>query len=216
MKMSIPDGTDIATLRATRSTAGRDSAMRQASTRFASAFLLAALAACSSTSRHRYQDSQMDFGAVRTVAILPFANLSRDNLAAERVRDVFANALLATGAVYVLPSGEVARGIEKASVAIATAPSAEETIKLSQALKADAIITGVVREYGDVRSGVASANVCSISLQMLEGTTGKVVWSAETTKGGVTFGDRLLGGGGAPLNDVTEAAVDDVIGKLLK
>ncbi len=89
-------------------------------------------------------------------------------------------------------------------------------MKLAQALKAEALITGVVKEYGEVRSGTASANVCSVSVQMMEGTTGKVVWMGETTKGGVGFGDRLLGGGGSPLNDVTEAAVDDLVNKLLK
>ena len=51
----------------------------------------------------------MDFGSIRTVAVMPFQNLSRDNLAGDRVRDVFANALLATEAVYVIPNGEVAR-----------------------------------------------------------------------------------------------------------
>jgi len=158
----------------------------------------------------------MDFGSVKTVAVLPFQNLSRDSLAGERVRDVFTNTLLATGAVYVLPQGEVARAIARTGVANPTAPSVEEVTKLGQGLKVDAIITGVVKEYGEVRSGSAVANTCSVSTQMLETATGKVVWSASTTRGGVGMGDRLLGGGGAPLNDVTEAAVHDLLDKLLK
>ncbi len=176
---------------------------------------LAALAACAS-SRHTYLDSNMDFGAIRTVAVMPFANLSRDTLAGDRVREVFANSLLATGAVYVLPQGEVARAVGRVGVANSSAPSVEEATKLAKALKADALITGVVKEYGEVRSGTAAANVCSVSVQMMEGTTGKVVWMAETTRGGVGWGDRLLGGGGNPVNVVTEAAVDDLINKLLK
>ncbi len=179
------------------------------------AIALVAVAACAS-SRHKFTDPNMDFGSVRTVAVVPFQNLSRDNLAADRVRDAFANALLASGAVYVLPQGDVPRAAAKAGVGSLVAPSAEEAVKLAQALKADALITGVVKEYGEVRSGTAVSNVCSVSVQMLEGTTGKVVWMAETTKGGVGFGDRLLGGGGKPLNDVTEAAVDDLVSKLLK
>lgn len=177
--------------------------------------LVLALAACAG-SRHKFADPNMDFGSIRTVAVLPFTNLSRDNLAGDRVRDALANALLATGAVYVLPQGEVPRAAGKAGVPSAAAPAAEDAVKLAQALKADALITGVVKEYGEVRSGAAVANVCSVSVQMLEGTTGKVVWMAESTKGGVGWGDRLLGGGGKPLNDVTEAAVDDLVNKLLK
>jgi hypothetical protein len=147
---------------------------------------------------------------------MPFTNLSRDTLAGERVRDVFANALLATGAVYVLPQGEVARTVSRVNVPSPATPSGDDVVKLCQALKADAVITGVVKEYGEIRSGSAQSNVASLSVQMLEGSTGKVVWAAATTKGGIGMGDRLLGGGGEPLNDVTEAAVDDLIRKLLK
>lgn len=173
------------------------------------------LAACA-TSGHNYHDRNMDFGSIRTVAVLPFANLTRDQLASERVRDAFSNLLLASGAVYVLPQGEAARGISRTGVANPAAPSIEEVVKLGAALKVDAVITGVVKEYGEVRSGTASGNVCSVTVQMLEVATGKLVWSASTTKGGVKVLDRLLGGGGRPLEDVTEAAVHDLLDKLLK
>lgn len=181
----------------------------------ASVALLASLAACAS-SGHRYQDRNMDFGSLRTVAVMPFQNLSRDNLAAERVRDVFQNALLASEAVYVVPNGEVARAVSRVSVPNPTAPSTEEIVKLGAALKAEGIVTGTVKEYGEVRSGSATGNVISVSVQMHEAATGKVIWSGTTTKGGVGFSDRLFGGGGAPMNYLTEEAVDDLLNKLFK
>jgi hypothetical protein len=146
---------------------------------------------------------------------MPFANLARDQVVAERVRDVFINRLLATGAVYVLPVGEVARGIAQLEMTTPSAPTAEEVVKLGALLKADAVITGVVREYGEVRSGTTTANVISMSIQIIETGTGKVVWSASSTKGGVSFWNRLFGGGGQPLNVVTEKAVDALLDKLL-
>ncbi len=180
------------------------------------AALAAAALACAGSGRRPYHDDQMDFGAIRSVAVVPFSNLSRDQLAADRVRDVFATALLATGAVYVVPAGEVARGIGKVGVVTAATPSTDEVEKLGQMLKVDAIVTGVVKEYGEVRSGTATGNVVSISVQLTETATGKVVWSGGSTRGGIGFAARLLGGGGAPLNDVTEKAVLDVIDQLLK
>ncbi len=60
------------------------------------------------------------------------------------------------------------------------------------------------------------ADVISLSLQVMEAQTGRVVWSASATEGGIGFTDRLLGGGGRPLNDVTEKAVDDLISKLFQ
>src|SRR5512141_2229423 len=92
--------------------------------------VLTGLAGCGIHRGYRYQDKNMDFGAIRTVAVMPFANLSRDNLAAERVRDAYASMLLSTGAVYVLPYGEVVRGIAKVGIASPTTPNAEEATKL--------------------------------------------------------------------------------------
>jgi len=173
------------------------------------------LSACATTT-NIYRDPNMDFGAIQTIAVMPFLNLTRDNIAGERVRDVFINKLLSTGAVYVLPIGEVARGIARAEIQNPVAPSQEEVVKLSGLIKAQAVVTGVVKEYGEVRSGAAGANVISVSLQMMEGTTGKVVWTASTTKGGISIWDRLLGGGGRPMNDITDKAIDDLINKLFK
>jgi hypothetical protein len=158
----------------------------------------------------------MDFGSVKTVAVMPFLGLARDPVVAERVRDVFINKLLATGAVYVVPVGEVARGVARAEIQNPTALSAEETIKLGSIIKVQAVIIGTVKEYGEVRSGAVSSNVISLSLQMIETQTGKVVWTAASTKGGISIWDRFFGSGGKPMNVVTVKAVDDLISSLLK
>lgn len=172
--------------------------------------LLLSVNACA-TSSNNYRDQNMDFGAIQKVAVLPFANLTREAKAADRVRDVFSNMLLATGGVYLLPPGEVARGISRAQLADRTAPSEDEVKKLGTVLGVDSVITGVVMEYGEVRSGSASANLVSLSLQMLEVKTGKIVWAASSTKGGISTSDRMFGGGGQPMNGVTEEAVLDLI-----
>lgn len=172
------------------------------------------LSACATTDI--YRDPNMDFGSIQTIAVMPFANLARDNVAAERVRDVFINKLLSTGAVYVLPIGEVARGVARAEIINPGNPSPEEVVKLAGIVKAQAAITGALREYGEVRSGTSSANIVSLSLVMIEAQTGKVVWSASSTKGGITVWDRLFGGGGQPMNKITERAVDDLVNKLFR
>jgi polysaccharide biosynthesis protein PelC len=168
------------------------------------------------TSGDTFRDTTMDFAAIKTVAVMPFANLSRDQLAAERVRDVFSTSLMSTGSIYSLPSGEIARAINSIGLGNATTVSAEDTVKLCKALKADGIFTGVLREYGDVRSGNATADVISLSLQLIEGQTGRVVWSASTSQGGIGLMEKLFGGGGKPLNDVTEKAVNVLISKLFE
>ena len=148
--------------------------------------------------------------------LLNFANFSKEQTSSERVRDVFITMLLSTGSIYVIPPGEVAKGIATTGVLNPTAPTGEEVIKLTNAIKANAVITGVVKEYGELRSGTSSANIISTSVQMIEGQTGRIVWSASSTKGGIGMKDRLLGGGGEPMNTVTLKAVNDLLDKLFK
>ena len=179
-------------------------------------FLALLLLIACARSRSTYIDPNMDFGTVKSAAVMPFLSLAKDPIVAERVRDVFISRLLATGAVYVVPVGEVARGVARSEVQNPSAPSPEEAVKLGGIIKVQAIITGTVREYGEVRSGTSAANIISISLQMIETQTGKVVWTDSSTRGGISIWDRLFGGGGKPMNKVTEKAVNDLISRLLK
>lgn len=182
------------------------------------AVLLVVTGACGASRRSTgtYHDENMDFSLVQTVAVLPLANLTNNTTAGERVRDVFSTILQATGNVYVMPAGEVSRALARARVALPSQPTAEEAVALGKELKADVVITGTLREYGEVRSGNAMANTIALGLKMMETQTGKVVWSASSAKGGVTAGDRLFGGGGEPMNVVTEQAVRDLIDQLFE
>lgn len=184
--------------------------------RFGAAVLLILVSTgCATTSsKVVYRDPNMDFGSIQTVAVMPFNNLTRENVAGERVRDVFMTMLQATGGVYVIPPGEVSRGISRLSLERPASPTPEEVTKFAKIVSTDAVFTGTVKEYGEVRSGTSTANVVSVSLQMMEAQTGKVVWSASSTKGGVTTSDRLFGGGGEPMNATTQKAVDDLLEKL--
>lgn len=176
--------------------------------------VLVSTGCATTTSKVVYRDPNMDFGAIQNVAVMPFNNLTRENLAGERIRDVFMTMLQATGGVYVIPPGEVARGIARLNLERPGSPTPEEVTKFAKNVNADVVFTGTVKEYGEVRSGTSSANVVSLSLQMMEAQTGKVVWSVSSTQGGVTTSDRLFGGGGEPMNATTQKAVDDLLDKL--
>ncbi len=181
----------------------------------------AAVLAVAGCTTHRpaevtYHDPGMDFSLLQKVGVLPFTNLTQAPAAAERVRDVFMTMLQAGGSIYVLPPGEVARGLDRAAVTKGTTPTAEECVNLGKILQVDAMITGVVREYGEVRSGSAASNVVSVSVQLMETQTGKIIWSASSTQGGITAGDRMFGGGGDPMDQVTTEAVRDLLDKLFE
>lgn len=174
------------------------------------------LASCAGTKRSEvtFHNPNMDFSQIERVAVFPFTNLTPTQAAGERVRDVFMTMLQATGTFYVVPPGEVARGVTRSRVQNPSQPTADEVVAFGKEAKVQVVFTGTVREYGEVRSGSTPANAVSVSLQMLEAQTGQVVWSASSTRGGVSAGDRLLGGKGVPMNEVTEQAVRDLLDKL--
>jgi hypothetical protein len=175
--------------------------------------LMIALTACAGQRRGQvtFHDPNMDFSLIQTAAVMPFANLTNDLKASDRVRELFITMLQATGAMYVLPPGEVGRGVDRASLVNPSAPTPEEIVAFANIVGADAVFTGSVLEYGQVRSGATSANVVTVSLQLIEAATGRVVWSASSSKGGITAGDRMFGGGGEPMNPVTVEAVDELL-----
>ncbi len=174
------------------------------------------LLGCAGHPANTFHDPEMDFSSIQSVAVMPFRNLTRDTLAAERVRDIFITSLMATGSIYVIPVGEVARGVQRVGLSDPTAIAPEDVVKLATIVKVDAVIVGTLTEYGEVRSGTAAANVVSLDLQMFDGKTGRVVWTSTSTKGGITLRDRLLGGGGEPINPTVQNAVDDLLNKFFK
>jgi hypothetical protein len=184
----------------------------------ACAISLLALSGCATPggSQSTFHDPNMDFSLIQSLAVMPFANLTSSGRAHQKVRDVFMTMLQATGALYVIPPGEVARGISRVQVDNPAVPTPEEVVTLVQNLGADVVITGTVLEYGQVRSASASANVISVSVQMMEGQTGRIVWSASSTKGGIGAGERLFGGGGEPMNVVTAKAVAELLHRLFE
>lgn len=163
-----------------------------------------------------FHDPNMDFGLIQSVAVMPFENLSGTQHAGETSRDVFMTMLQAKVDLYVIPPGEILRAISRIQPESALMPTEEEVVKLAENLEADVVITGTVLEYGQVRSGSAGSNVCSLSIKMLEGQTGRVVWSATSTRGGVSAGDRLVGSGGKPMNVVVTKAAEDLVDRLFQ
>jgi len=179
--------------------------------------MLAAIAGCAGRrAQVNYHDPNMDFSLIQTVAVLPFENLSDDRTAGEAVRDVFMTMLQATGAVYVLPPGEIGRGISRLSLSNPSAPTTEEAVRFADIVDADVLIAGTVLEYGELRSAGNAANAVSLSVMMLDGRTGTVVWRASASEGGIKAAQRVFGGGGRPMENVLRKAVSDLLDKLFE
>jgi hypothetical protein len=161
-----------------------------------------------------YHDPNMDFSLIQTVAVLPFDNLSTNPRAGQAVRDVFMTMLQATGSLYVLPPGEVGRGMDRMALGVKHDLTAEEIVQFANIVEADVVIVGTVIEYGELRSGGSSGGVVSLGVRMLEAESGRVVWSASSSAGGVSAGARVFGGGGKPMDRKIRKAVNKLLDRL--
>jgi hypothetical protein len=163
-----------------------------------------------------YQDPAIDLDLVQSAAVLPFVNLTNEDKAGDRVRDVFSTMLQATGRVYVVPPGEVAKALSRTQSPRGEEPTTDTVTAIGKAVQSEVVITGALLEYGAVRSGNSQANVIAMNVKMYESENGKLIWSGSTTAGGITAGDRFFGGGGEPMEIVTEKGIRDLLGKMFK
>jgi len=67
-----------------------------------------------------------------------------------------------------------------------------------------------LREY--IQNAVDSLDLAEERCILAE--TGRTVWSASSTRGGVNTWIRLFGGGGKPMNEVTREAVEELLDNL--
>jgi len=96
----------------------------------------------------------MDFGSIQTVAVMPFINLTRRTWPAKGSGCLHDDAP-GDGGVYVIPPVRWGGG----SPADPRTPGfaiSGEVVKFAKNVNADAVFTGTLSEYGEVRSGTST------------------------------------------------------------
>jgi TolB-like protein len=161
-----------------------------------------------------YIHPNVDLSFIQKVAVMPFANLTRDEFAGRKVREVLIAELLLTGALDVAEPGEVNRVLAKERIESISSLTAVQIKTIGKALGAQAILIGTVEEFGEVRSGSLSAPLVTIGLRMMDIESGTIIWSVNHSKGGVGIMTRLLGIGGGTISDVTTEVVREAIDTL--
>ncbi|HHL40057.1 MAG TPA: hypothetical protein ENJ37_06095 [Deltaproteobacteria bacterium] len=160
--------------------------------------VLAALLAggCAPTSLI-YISPSANFSYIKKVAVLPFNNLSEDRYAGERVRSIVTVDLMSRQVFEVMEQGEVSKvlsiifreeGFEEGRAVQVD----KETLNLiEQRLGVQAVILGSVDEYSGGRYG--GNTVVSISLRMLDTSSGIILWQVSVTELGGSIWRKLIG-----------------------
>jgi TolB-like protein len=163
-----------------------------------------------------YIHPNVDLSFIQKVAVMPFANLTRDEFAGRKVKEVLIAELLLTGALDVIEPGEVNRVLAKEKIQSVSSLTAVQIKTIGKALGAQAILIGTVEEFGEIRSGSLSAPLVTIGLRMMDVESGTIIWSVNHSKGGFGIMMRLLGVGGGTISEVTTKVVREAIDTLFR
>jgi len=178
--------------------------------------LLLSVSACRSTSTTKYVHPNMDLGAVRRVAVLPFESLVPDRAAGEKVQKIFITELLSLAAFDVAEPGTVTKLLKAERVESMDSLGPADFKRIGEALKVQGVFLGSVVDYTETRSGSAPAPEVTIQLRLVETQSGVTVWSASKTRSGTTASARLFGIGGQSLTEVSRQLVREELSTLVK
>lgn len=163
----------------------------------------------------KYVNPDANWAYLKKVAVLPFNNLTDDKYAGERVRSAFTVALMSRHVFNVIEQGEVSKvlsvivrqeGLDEGRVVNLD----KETLSLTgEKLGVQALILGSVDEYASSRYGAGSS--VTISVRMIDTSSGIILWQAQATETGNSLWRRLLGLNEIESSVLTSRAVDSVL-----
>lgn len=118
------------------------------------------------------------------IAVLPFDNVSKDQDAGRVLTNTVITYLLSTGNFDVVEPGVVSSTMTNEGIRLTDGVTVETCSKLQDKLKADAFITGLVEDYGEVRIGNDSYPSLSFSARLVDAKTAEILWAATISKTG--------------------------------
>lgn len=160
-----------------------------------------------------YVHPNFDISFYKRLAILPFQNLSRDQFAGARVRELVLSEFLLVD-FEVLEPGLADRTLTQMGVAPGASLTPEEAKKLGEELKVQGFVVGTVEIYDEHRMGGVTVPEVSIELRMIDAESGITVWSVTATEGGLGLGTQLLGLRPATVSEATRTVVRRAVDSL--
>jgi TolB-like protein len=131
-----------------------------------------------------YFRPKTDFRPSKTLAILPFVNLSGQDGAGKQVSNAFLIELLKKPFISVVEPGEVDRILREERVRSADQIDFNTSKLLGNKLRADYLLLGTVNEFEYATVGTRQIPKVSISARLLEASTGQIVWAVYQNRKG--------------------------------
>ncbi len=177
--------------------------------------ILTAISGCTTTEQHHYTSPAIGLGYIKSIAVLPLENFSKEKGIAERTRELLITRLLGMGLYEIVEQGELHRFLrdevrskEKALI--------DQTIakRMAREFGVQAYISGSIDDYKEVRNGSYTYPVIAATLRMVDIKTGKVIWQASADESGYSTAGRLFGLSSEGTNQVLFRLIDKLLGTM--
>ncbi|MDR9501694.1 MAG: hypothetical protein RI601_07845 [Desulfurivibrionaceae bacterium] len=140
-----------------------------------------------------FSRENIDIGFVKTIAVLPLENNSKDEYAPERVRNVIMTQLLSRGVFDVVDKGVVDSLLHEEAIDPGKPLDRQTLQRLGQRLNIQAVMLGTIDLADEGRKGSVVYPELSVTLRLLEVESGLVIWQASGNESGDSVWRRLFG-----------------------
>jgi len=171
-----------------------------------------AMTACGkkATLKH-FVRQEIDPSYVKRVAVLKFENHTKEKNAGERLRDITTTEILAMGLFDVVDKALVSIVLEEESGGKAEALDKITLKRIARKLKVQGLIIGSVDTYEEKRDRNYSYPVVALTLRLIDGASGQIIWQASGTETGYSTTERLFGITPKDLSQVSFQLVDRLL-----
>ena len=138
-----------------------------------------------------FQRENLDINYIERVAILPFDNLTTDDSAGARVRDLAFTQALASGKFDVVEQGLVDSALRELAIGKGQPIDAPVLKILGKRLGVNAFFTGSVNSLKGGGSGYSYPEV-SLTINLIDIETAEVLWRSTAYKNGYSLWNRLF------------------------
>ncbi len=145
------------------------------------------------TKIEEFSREDVDLSYITKIAVLPFENHTKDEFAAQRMRDITITQVLAMGLFDVVDKGVVDSALMDFAVEPGKPIDSPILKRLGKRLGVDAFLMGEVNEVGEDRRGSMSFPLVSLTMRLVDSKAVLVLWRASGHKSGYSTMYRLFG-----------------------
>lgn len=157
----------------------------------------------------------IELSRITKIAVLPFENLTTDELAGEKIRRLVITELI-NKELEIIEPGEITRVLKEMNIRSISTIKRADLQSIGKELGVDAILTGSVTAFTINRGITISYPEVTFNMRLIDAQNGDIIWSIHKTGGGADFWTRHFGSESPTLSETAEQTVKQALKTIYK